>query len=116
MQAMISFGVENPENNDIFDFDPVEQFVWKSLRWHPPKTTVINGVSFWRDFEQTEDAVNLVEELAAQMLALRLTPAGRFGQVRLGFGAQDDVLTHFRICWRRRASTSFQSAPALGFP
>jgi hypothetical protein len=95
MQAMISFGVENPENNDIFVFNPVEQFIWKSLRWHPPKSTVINGVSFRRDFEHTEDAVNLVQELAAQMLALRLIPAGGFGQVRLGFGAQDDVPTHF---------------------
>jgi hypothetical protein len=114
MQPMISLGVKDPENNDLVAFDPVKQFVSKSLRWHPPKTTVIYGVPFWRAFEQTEDAVNLVEELTAQMLALRFIPAGGFGQVRLGFGTKNNAPTHCRICWRRRDSASFHSAPAFG--
>src|SRR5580658_925659 len=29
--------------------------------------------------------------------------------------ANNDAPTHRRICWRRRASTSFQAAPSFGF-
>ena len=99
---MISFGVEDPQNNDMVAFNPVEQFIGKSLCWHPPKTTVIYGVPFGPALEQREDALNPVQELTAQMLALRFIPAGRFGQIRLGFGTKNDAPTYCRICWRRR--------------
>jgi hypothetical protein len=53
--------------------------------------------------------------LTAQLLALRFIPTRGFGQVRLGSRTQNNAPTHWRICWRRRGSTSFHSAPAFGF-
>jgi hypothetical protein len=94
MQAMISLGMEYPDNNDIAAFNPVKQLVWKSMRQHPPKTSVIHGVPFRRTLEQTDSTVNLVEELAAQKRALRFIPAGGFAQVLLGFGTKNNAPTH----------------------
>ena len=115
MQAMISLGVEHPDNNDVASFNPVEQLVWKPMRWHPPKTAVIHGVPFGRVLKQNEDAADLVEELIAQTWALQFIPAGGLAQIRLGFGTKNNAPTHGRICWRRRDSTSFHSDPAFGF-
>jgi hypothetical protein len=53
--------------------------------------------------------------LATQKWALRFIPAGGFAQVLLGFGTKYNAPSHCWICWRRRDSTSFHSAPAFGF-
>jgi hypothetical protein len=61
MQAMVSLGVEHSNYNDVAAFDPVKELVRKSMRWHPPKTAVIDSVPFGRILEQTEGTVNLVK-------------------------------------------------------
>jgi hypothetical protein len=94
MQAMISLGVEHPDNNDIAAFNPVEQLVRKSMRQHPPKTAVIHGMPFGRTFEQTDGVANLIEELATQKWAFRFVPAGDFAQVVLSFGTKNNAPTH----------------------
>jgi hypothetical protein len=115
MQSMISLGVEHPDNNHIAGFNPIKDFVMETKRLHPSKASVIKRLAFRRNFKQMKRLTDFVKELTAQIWPSRFIPVGGLAQVCFGFGANNDAPTHRRICWRRRGSTSFQSAPTFGF-
>lgn len=76
---MIPFGVEDADDNDILALNAIEQFLRKTPCQHSPETTIIFRVTFGRCLQQPENAVYLVQELAAQRSPMLFIPAGRLG-------------------------------------
>ena len=58
----LSFAWSTPDHNDSFPSSRAKQFIRESIRWHPPKTSVIDGVPFGRVLQQSDGPVNLRRE------------------------------------------------------